>query len=571
MANIVQMLSNSLKEGRITEEQLKKNFPSYADKVLATPTPSTEEPEDVLEPATMPVDIPVQDSGSDLSPYSTEPVPGGQQLQEPSNDQLSSVRSSTMGVVDFPRQQQAPAFRFQRPEEASMPEPPAPVAPSAQLPEETNLNILANMQFGMPYAELSDLNKSLIDKRAELKAAKAPLGAQLTESLAEADKQKEEAATEFTSPEMPAPVAPTQPSGLSEIMAGMELKQASLEKQAELQALQDQAQAQELESLRMQREEDEKNRQAAREEQRGLVDKKLQRIDMLTQELGKQTIDPDRYWNNKPTGAKIAAVIGAALTGFAGSDAGLRLITQAIDRDIAAQKEQLQTKKGQIAAEENLLARFRQQGMDDEEAYIAAKSFLIEQAGRKIDEAKLGQADERKLAALDAAKGALLMEKGKVLASFYGKEQQAADLSTATPLFKEVVAKVGSPEERKTAVKELGIYNQYVDNVQNLSKMRDEALSIGLSGAIPFTDKKTKFDTYQARLFPVVKSIVGERMTDADARILLEPFIPDVTDTSSQIKEKFKALNEALKPKLQEQIPTLTSYGIVRLNRQESK
>jgi len=65
--------------------------------------------------------------------------------------------------------------------------------------------------------------------------------------------------------------------------------------------------------------------------------------DQLTAAFASKKLDPDHYWANKGTGAKIAAGIGMLLSGFGGGASrqapqAQQLISQAVENDIEAQK-----------------------------------------------------------------------------------------------------------------------------------------------------------------------------------------------------------------------------------------
>lgn len=54
------------------------------------------------------------------------------------------------------------------------------------------------------------------------------------------------------------------------------------------------------------------------------------------------TIDPDRVWNNRSIWSKMALVAGAALSGKAGSSAGLQMMQDMVAKDIEAQKADME-------------------------------------------------------------------------------------------------------------------------------------------------------------------------------------------------------------------------------------
>lgn len=63
-----------------------------------------------------------------------------------------------------------------------------------------------------------------------------------------------------------------------------------------------------------------------------------QDFDQSVKALSKMSVDPDRFWASRSTGQKISGLIGIALGGLGGSNAGMNIINQAIERDIKAQE-----------------------------------------------------------------------------------------------------------------------------------------------------------------------------------------------------------------------------------------
>lgn len=115
--------------------------------------------------------------------------------------------------------------------------------------------------------------------------------------------------------------------------------------------------------------------------------------DKASKEIASQ-IDPGRVWKNKSTWSKISLVLGAALQGYAGSDAGLRTIDNIITRDLQAQIDDRNKgikKHGDLLDflsagtknEAEILKNGRELGMKIVDAYKAALA-----AGAKQDAAK---------------------------------------------------------------------------------------------------------------------------------------------------------------------------------------
>lgn len=76
--------------------------------------------------------------------------------------------------------------------------------------------------------------------------------------------------------------------------------------------------------------------------------------------LAATKIDPDRWWNSRSTGQKIAGVFAAFASGFTGNNGGLSMIKDAIDRDVDAQKSDLANRRAGLS--------FRRELAGDQEA-----------------------------------------------------------------------------------------------------------------------------------------------------------------------------------------------------------
>ena len=106
-------------------------------------------------------------------------------------------------------------------------------------------------------------------------------------------------------------------------------------------------------------------------------EEQMARYHKTAKELSEVRIDPNRVFSS--TSSRIMAAIsvalgsiGASLTG--GENTALRLIESAVERDIDAQKTDLKTRRGAVAAEYNALGFLRQRLKDDdaaEEALVA--------------------------------------------------------------------------------------------------------------------------------------------------------------------------------------------------------
>ena len=103
----------------------------------------------------------------------------------------------------------------------------------------------------------------------------------------------------------------------------------------------------------------------------------LQNLQAQVLDLSKQSIDPNRFWNNKSDGQKAAAVIAGALFGFTGQGMQwLQRLDSLVEQDIQAQASDLQRKRGALSdaanMQNNLIAMAEAQGLRGKQAYDAA-------------------------------------------------------------------------------------------------------------------------------------------------------------------------------------------------------
>lgn len=108
--------------------------------------------------------------------------------------------------------------------------------------------------------------------------------------------------------------------------------------------------------------------------------------DRLTAEVEEDKVDPNKFWANKSTGAKVGMILaaafsgaGAALSGQGGNPA-MNAINRAIDRDIAAQKSGIAAKRAALGQKNTLLQQARQVFSDEMAATDFSKALYLERA-----------------------------------------------------------------------------------------------------------------------------------------------------------------------------------------------
>jgi hypothetical protein len=124
-------------------------------------------------------------------------------------------------------------------------------------------------------------------------------------------------------------------------------------------------------------------------------------VQRLIAEQGQMTFDPDRYTKSQGAGQSILNTIGIALGGIGqalvpGSrNIALDMLNQAIERDIQAQHEAYNRKGAQVGQAKDAYSRARQNGMDHNQATLAARQVALQQleTGLKVVGSKYASAE----------------------------------------------------------------------------------------------------------------------------------------------------------------------------------
>jgi hypothetical protein len=98
------------------------------------------------------------------------------------------------------------------------------------------------------------------------------------------------------------------------------------------------------------------------------------------------SIDPNGYWNRKNTGGKIGAALMAIGMGFLGGKEGVKEIQATIDRDVDAQKANLERLGQRVKAAQGLYATTKQFMEDDKSARDMAHVIALTQVKRENEE-----------------------------------------------------------------------------------------------------------------------------------------------------------------------------------------
>lgn len=130
----------------------------------------------------------------------------------------------------------------------------------------------------------------------------------------------------------------------------------------------------------------------------GQLEEKLAAHSQAVADYMNTKVDPNNYWANASTGAKIMAALGVVLGAMGskatgGRNVALDIINNAIDRDMEAQKIQLDKMGRRASMMENEYAMARNHFSDTISQDLAARKTLLEKAQMQI-ETELSKTDQ---------------------------------------------------------------------------------------------------------------------------------------------------------------------------------
>ena len=156
--------------------------------------------------------------------------------------------------------------------------------------------------------------------------------------------------------------------------------------------------------------------QAARQAK---VDEAAAKLQEAQASLNSMQVDPNRYWANKGTGDKVLAGIGLFLGAFGqGGNKAVAVIQDAIDKDIAAQKANIETKKAGVAVQSGILSDMRARFQDQRVAEEAARVAYLDNAQLKIKAISSKYSGQEVAAKADMLIGELEQKKIEAKANF---------------------------------------------------------------------------------------------------------------------------------------------------------
>lgn len=289
----------------------------------------------------------------------------------------------------------------------------------------------------------------------------------------------------------------------------------------------------------------------------------MSEINAVMEDYRKGHINPNRYLENMSSGQKVMTAIGMILGGMgagltrSGVNPAEKFLNDQISRDIKSQEESLGQK-------ESLLKFNLQQYGNMKDAMVMTDAMMKGLYASKIEEAAARSKDP-----IARARGEQLALKFKAeiipKVQELAKSQATASMlgnPNASPLMKIQALPKGMQDN---AMKEYATYTQIKSQMGQVgSVMRDihKNSSLGEKVTNPIQSAQ-RAEKAEAKLFPIIKKIVGERMTDADARLLIKPYVSGFFTNEKTLNENIADLENQLVTASMGETPILTEMGIV--------
>lgn len=174
-------------------------------------------------------------------------------------------------------------------------------------------------------------------------------------------------------------------------------------------------QAQEMKNVAGKLEEENKIIEARNLEAQTRSKEMMDKINALSNDLNSQKVDPNHYFASLTTGQKILtgiSVLAGALKST-GPNIGLKMMTDAMDRDIAIQKYNIESGRQNVNQLRGIMKDYMQLTGDLNAASLAAKSSYLKQAELQLEQIKLSTSKPEIAMKIEQGKAAIEMERAK--------------------------------------------------------------------------------------------------------------------------------------------------------------
>lgn len=268
-------------------------------------------------------------------------------------------------------------------------------------------------------------------------------------------------------------------------------------------------------------------------------------------------------WANASTGTKIMAGIAIALGGFGqafggGENQGLKVINQAIDRDIELQKANAAQKQQYVGNLTNSYNRMKELGADDVQATLAMKVNALEKTKMQLEKVQATTQSQEALANAKTLSGEIDM---KVAQLRQEAAQKAAEQFQKSYKPERYIPGLGYAEYGTEG--DVSKAREAYADTQSIVQGLDQLLALsktGQSRKLPWSEVKAQAQQIREPLKYQLKKIFADsagRISAADEKLI------DVADPTDFISVNDEAKLNTLKQRvLQKLAPQLQGVGI---------
>lgn len=295
------------------------------------------------------------------------------------------------------------------------------------------------------------------------------------------------------------------------------------------------------------------------------------KFDEALENFSNARVNPNRAYENMGVGGRIMATIGQALGAFGAAithspNFAQQMIERAIDADIRAQEHEIAKLGARVNMQQNRVAFFRQQGLDNESARAAAKVSLMQSTQNKIGELLATQQSQEALAAGAALSAEIDQRKIDTIAKRKG------EIVTETTRAPTTGMRVGEQLPAGEAEK-LGTANAAIQAAKDAHSEWDKNAS-GVYGFITSLLPMTAASRYEDTR-AMTKQIVGTYLEGGVLRkedeAKYEKYLPAAGDSQEKARNKRDKLIGLIATRAEEQRRAMRAAGFnvdrIRINK----
>jgi hypothetical protein len=288
-------------------------------------------------------------------------------------------------------------------------------------------------------------------------------------------------------------------------------------------------------------------RKVAEAERHAMLRAQEEKLTKALTDLSGDKVDPNRYFKEMGTAQKVLTGISLFLGSFdpKGENAAAKMMNEAVNRDIEAQKANLNLKSDVMKGQQTLYGHMLQRFGDERQAEAASRLAILgnmemqmKKTAAQYQGPKMEAQAMKGIAALEQEKQKAKLMFAQALEAQAAKrrlggggpgDSAAEDLAKLPKEVRELYVNVGgikgfatSPERAKKLTEVAGEASEAKDLIRQLKEMDTEYL--------PFSENAARADTIRQALVGKLRtSILGPGTVNASERSLIEGLIADPT------------------------------------------